>query len=360
MATQPPEPAALFQALSDTTRLRLLRLVHREELNVQELVQILEMRQPRISKHLAVLRDGGWIRQRREGTWSWYRGVPPDAFAGGARLYDEVLRASDRIAEVAHDDAALAVVRAERETRARDVFAKVARDWDRIRREFEHPELQVGILAALVDRRLRVVDVGTGTGALLTLLAAAVNQVVAVDSSEAMLARASQHCRRAGLDNVVFQRADVRALPLRDACADAVYGSLILHHLVRPLEGLAEMARIARPGGQVVVIGFTRHEYVWMRDELAHHQLGFAREEIEELFGAAGLELRHYAVHPGRQSARRRTPEAGGAGSRWPDVFLAVAEKPTASLENRAETRSLASSSGEAGGRNHGGDLQQR
>ena len=65
------DPAALFQSVSDDSRLRLLRLLHRQELNVQELVRITGLSQPRVSKHLAVLRDQGWLRQRREGTWSW-------------------------------------------------------------------------------------------------------------------------------------------------------------------------------------------------------------------------------------------------------------------------------------------------
>jgi len=329
MVVKLQEPAALFQALSDATRLRLLRLLGREELNVQELVRILEMSQPRISKHLAVLRDAGWIRQRREGTWSWYRAVPPEEFAGGNGLARQVFAATESVAHAKEDEAGLAMVLAEREERVRDSFADLADDWDRIRSEYEHPDVHLGAIGALVDRRQRVLDIGTGTGALLPWLAAAVDSVVAMDSSAAMLARARHRCQREGLDHVRFQRADVRDLPLADASCDAAFGSMVLHHVARPEQALAEMARVVRPGGKVVVIAFTRHELTWLRDELAHHRLGFGREEIEKLLQAAGLVPRIYLERGRKPGApQRRSAARQGRELPWPDVFLVVAEKP--------------------------------
>ncbi|MBM4131420.1 helix-turn-helix transcriptional regulator, partial [bacterium] len=81
--TASADPAALFQSISDPTRLRLLRLLARDELNVQELVRITGQSQPGVSRHLAVLRDQGWLAQRREGTWNWYRTQTPTATAAG-------------------------------------------------------------------------------------------------------------------------------------------------------------------------------------------------------------------------------------------------------------------------------------
>jgi DNA-binding transcriptional ArsR family regulator len=76
------DPSALFHSLSDPTRLRLLRLLHRQELNVQEMVRVTGLSQPRISKHLSILRDQGWLQQRREGTYNWYRTVGPPIRSG--------------------------------------------------------------------------------------------------------------------------------------------------------------------------------------------------------------------------------------------------------------------------------------
>ncbi len=322
------DPTLLFHAVSDGTRLRLLRLLGREELNVQELVAAVALNQPRVSKHLAVLRDAGWIQQRREGTWSWYRAVPAAVFSGGEALHAAVTALLTDLPERTEDEIRLAHVIAEREARGRDFFAGVADDWDRIRRQYEHPDLQTGVVAALVPPDLRVADIGTGTGALLPGLAAAAREVVAVDHSSAMLTRARRLCADTAQTNVHFQQADVRALPFGDASFDAAYCSMVLHHLSEPLDAVRELARITRPGGTVVLIEFTRHNLAWMRDELDHRWLGFADDDIARWFAATGLVA-------GRRLVRKRTVRddddiAAAAGREpftWPDVFMAVATR---------------------------------
>lgn len=315
----------LFQAVGERTRLRLLRLLGREELNVQELVTALEVNQPSVSKHLGVLRDAGWVRQRREGTFSWYRLVAADAFRGGQDLHRAVADIVAALPDCGDDDERLAAVIAAREARSRESFAGVADDWDRIRRQYDHPDLKAGVVAALVPNGLRVADVGTGTGALLSVLAATGADVVAVDHSGTMLARARRRCRDSGLPRVAFQRADVHALPFADGVFDATYVSMVLHHVTRPVDALAELTRITRPGGAVVVIDFTQHNLTWMRDELGHRWLGFSLEEMAEWQLAVGLA-------PGRVVQRRRTaetddpaPRPGSEQFTWPEVFLAQA-----------------------------------
>ena len=104
---------------------------------------------------------------------------------------------------------------------------------------------------------------------------------------------------------------------------------MVLHHVTRPAAAVAEMARVVRPGGKVIVIAFTQHDLVWLRDELAHQWLGFTREDMTQMFAESGLQLAHYLQ-------RRRAPDAADRDRqparrerwRWPDVFLAVAEKP--------------------------------
>jgi len=323
------DPVATFQAISDPTRLRLLRLLVREELNVQELVAILELRQPSVSRHLAVLRDAGWIAQRREGTWSWYRAIPAGRFGGGADLQRAVAQAAERIDQAAGDDQRLAAVVAEREHRGRELFAGAADHWDRIRRQYEHPDLQAGLLAALVPAGCCVVDVGTGSGALLPLLSVAASAVVAVDHSATLLERARRRCRDAGCANVSFQRADVRALPLRDGAFDAAYSSMVLHHVAEPGAAVRELARVVRPGGRVAVIEFSHHNLTWMRDELAHHWLGFERGQLEAWFTAAGLQLVRWVQRRRTAPVGEEQPAAAGRGGfTWPDVLLAVADRP--------------------------------
>jgi len=322
------DPAATLHAVSDTTRLRLLRLLSREELNVQELVAALDLRQPSVSRHLAVLRDAGWVEQRREGTFSWYRAVRANGDLHLAALLPAVADLAEQVDTAAVDDGRLAAVLAEREARGRELFAGMADQWDRIREQYEHPDLQAGMVTALVPRGLRVVDVGTGSGALLPLLAAAADEVEAVDHSASLLARARRRCRDAGCRNVRFHEADVRELPFDDGTFDAAYSSMVLHHLPRPVDALRELARVVRPGGSVVVVEFSRHNLTWMREELAHRWLGFDRDELEGWLVSAGLS-------PGRWLRRRRTRDdhielpaaAAREGFIWPDVVLAAATK---------------------------------
>jgi ubiquinone/menaquinone biosynthesis C-methylase UbiE/DNA-binding transcriptional ArsR family regulator len=324
-------PADILQSVSDPVRLRLLRLLVREELNVQEMVRILGMSQPRISKHLAILRDGRWIRQRREGTWSWYRAVPAEEQPQDGDLLRGVLALADRLDEAAQDDRGLAQALVEREARTRAFFAGAAEHWDELRRGFEHPDLKAAALAALVDDRLSVVDIGTGTGALLPLLAGVGAQVAAVDLSAEMLAKARLFCARAGLRGVHFERADVQALPFPAEAFDAAFCAMALHHVSRPAAAMREMARVVRSRGRVVVIGFVRHNLTWVRQKLAHQWLGFAREEIEDLFRGAGLRPHGYLVS--RQSHARGERPEGGRGRQavgWPDLFLASAIKDAA------------------------------
>jgi len=322
-------PAALFQSVSDDSRLRLLRLLGREELNVRELVRITGLSQPRVSKHLAVLREQGWITQRREGTWSWYQTVVPEDFGPGEQIFNQISRAADMVAEAGTDDGRLEVVLGDRRARAKDFFSGIADRWDTIRAEFEHPDIRMGAIGALVTSNLKILDIGTGTGAMLPVFAAAAETVVALDNSEAMLARARVLCRTEGLDNVEFCNADVGDIPFADGVFDACNCSMVLHHVVRPEAALAEMARVVRPGGKLMVTAFCRHEQIWMRDELAHHRLGFDRAEMEELFTGAGLDLNNYLVRgrsPGPESSAENVlPSAGKL--QWPEVFLATGVK---------------------------------
>lgn len=322
-----PDPVTTLHAVSDATRLRLLRLLLREELNVQDLVAVLELRQPSVSRHLSVLRDSGWVQQRREGTFSWYR-----AARQHAELLPVVAELAEQLDTAEADDARLATVLADRDARGRELFAGMADQWDQIRRQYEHPDLQAGMVTALVPAGLRVVDVGTGSGALLPLLAAAADRVDAVDHSAALLARARRRCREAGHENVHFHESDARQLPFDDDLFDAAYSSMVLHHLKRPQEALRELARVTRPGGRVVVVEFSRHNLGWMRDELAHRWLGFERTELEGWLGEAGLVPRRWLRRKRTDDQHIELPAAAGReGFTWPDVVLVVADRMTES-----------------------------
>jgi len=278
----------IFKTLADPTRLRILALLAREELAVHELMEILAMAQSRVSRHLGILREAGLVRDRREGTFVFYRMAAPDAEAwqGAWELVREALR-GDPVAE--GDVATLERVLASRGAGSREFFDAVGPEWDALRKVLGDDLLRARALTRLVPADLRVADIGTGTGILAAELARLGIRVVAVDQSPRMLDAARAKLDSEGVRGVELRRGEASALPLGDDEVDAAFAHMVLHYLPSPADAVREMARITRPDGHVVVVDFVGHDREWMREELGVLWLGFASEEIEAAFTGASL-----------------------------------------------------------------------
>jgi ArsR family transcriptional regulator len=134
-----------------------------------------------------------------------------------------------------------------------------------------------------------VADVGTGTGILALELARLGLRVVAIDQSSRMLEAAREKVAKSGLQGIELRQGDAAALPLEDGSVDAAFAHVVLQYLPSPAEAVAEMARVVRPGGVVVVADFLPHEHEWMRHELGVVWLGFDPEEVRGWFEASHL-----------------------------------------------------------------------
>jgi ArsR family transcriptional regulator len=306
----------IFKTLADPTRVRVLALLEREELAVQELMEALGMAQSRVSRHLAILREAGLVQDRRDGTFVFYRfAIPRDGpWAETWRLVRGSL-AGDSTHE--RDLAALSRVLGERAARTRRFFESVGPEWDALRKVFHDDLLRARAVARLVDPGLVVADVGTGTGILAVELARLGLRVVAIDSSPRMLDAARAKVEQAGLAGIELRLGDAAALPLADAEVDAAVAHMVVQYLASPAEALGEMARAVRPGGPVVVVDFLHHDHEWMRQELGVTWLGFDAAEIEGWFGEAGL-----------GSFRIETEPAPAAGGDLPATFIASGRRP--------------------------------
>jgi len=293
----------VFKTFSDPTRLRILALLELEELAVQELMDILGMAQSRVSRHLAILREAGLLRDRRDGTYVFYRFVPPEEgpWADTWKLVQRSLR-TDSTRE--RDAAALDRVMQARTARTRSFFDSVGPEWDAVRKVFNDDALRARAIARLVPPDLLVADIGTGTGILASELARLGLRVIAIDNSPRMLGAARANFEREGLDRIEIRSGDVRALPLADGEVDAALAHMVLQHLPSPGEAIREMARSVRAGGSVVAVDFVRHSHEWMRQELGAHWLGFADDEVEGWFAAAGLEDFRREIHQAPSGTR--------------------------------------------------------
>jgi ArsR family transcriptional regulator len=282
--------APLFRLLGDEARLRLLRLLSLEQLNVSELTAILGLAQSGVSRHLGLLKDAGVVTEQREGGFTYYA-LAEDLRQGenGSgelwRLLATQFAAAAVTSEGRADDARLEEVRRLRkedfdEHGASDERRQIVpgRSWAAWSRALGH-------LLPAMD----VADLGCGEGYLTIEAARFARRVIAVDRSDAVLARAQDLARRRGLKNIQWKRGRIEALPVRDASVDLALLSQTLHHADDPSRALGEAVRIVRPGGRVLVLDLRSHDQAWVRERLDDRWLGFDDEELAALLDTAGL-----------------------------------------------------------------------
>src|SRR6185436_9994742 len=111
----------------------------------------------------------------------------------------------------------------------------------------------VRLLDEAIAADARIVEVGCGTGQMCIYLARADRLVVGLDLSRAALRLGAEAARRFGLERVRFVESDLRDSGVRAGAFDVVYSSGVLHHTPDPRVSFAQLARLARPGGAIVL-----------------------------------------------------------------------------------------------------------
>jgi SAM-dependent methyltransferase len=280
---------AALEAAGEATRLRILALLSEGELTVTELMAILSQSQPRVSRHLKLLVEAGLIARHREGAWAFFRlsegYLAQEIRAGVIALLDEF----DPV--MAADKRRLSAVRLERKEHAAAYFARYAEDWGRIR-ALHIPEARVeaAVLDVLGEKRFEsVLDLGTGTGRMLEVLAPKAQRAVGLDVSPAMLNVARVTLDAAGLRQVQLRQGDAYAIPPDLSGFDLVVLYQVLHYLDDPARAIREAARALNPRGRLLVVDFAPHAEESLRAEHAHRRLGFGEDEVRQHVADAGL-----------------------------------------------------------------------
>ena len=279
----------VLRAAGEPTRLRILALLGREELAVLELCRVLDQSQPRVSRHLKLLAEAGLVERFPDGAWVFYR---LSAHGQAGEFVAETLARIDPADPVlARDAQRLAQVQAERAADAAEYFARNAARWDEIRSLYvAESDVEAAILEATGPGPFkRLVDLGSGTGRMLTLLAPRVEQALGLDLSQQMLNIARNQVAEAGLERCELRHGDIFGTRLPDASADLVVVHQVLHYLSDPVAAVREAGRIVTDAGKLIIVDFAPHGLEFLREQHQHRRLGFSDAEMKRWLGEAGF-----------------------------------------------------------------------
>jgi ubiquinone/menaquinone biosynthesis C-methylase UbiE len=319
-----------LKALADPLRLRVLAAVAEEELTVGEVQEVVDSVQSSVSRNLAILREAGFVQDRKEGTSVYFsarRNMPEPA----GELFKSLQSRLAEIPEVKRDQARLEECRRRRLRKSESYFESMAGDWERIRKSYFDDRVTALSIEKLLPRDLKLADIGCGTGSLTFELARFARKVIGVDLSHEMLRRARAIARERELENVEFRQGDALELPLPSRSVDAAFCVMVLHFLPDPARAIAGLCRITRPGGSVILVDLVQHKQEWMREQMAHQWPGFDRPAIERWFRQAGATAVDYELtgsFAGEKLARN--------GNRPVEIFVARATLPASAKRKKA------------------------
>ena len=276
-----------LRALSDPTRLRIVALLEKDELSVNELQEITRMGQSRISTHLGLLQDSELVQSRREGKRTFYK-LYPEANDASAEFIDLAIRGAKELPEHESDQINLKRILNRRREQAQVYFNQIAGRFDRVYgpgrswQAFGH--LLLRILPPLV-----VADLGAGEGLLSELLARRCKKVIAVDNSERIVEFGAAKAKKNNLKNLEFRLGDLQSPPIEAQSVDLVILSQALHHAEEPAKAIAAAYKLLKPRGQIVILDLLKHNFEKARELYGDRWLGFPESDLHRWLEHAGF-----------------------------------------------------------------------
>jgi SAM-dependent methyltransferase len=275
-----------LRVFADATRVRLLSLLEAEELTVAELSAITQLAQPRVSTHLAKLKEAGLVRDRRAGVSAYYRFDEAVLDPAQRALWMSISNGSDDplLRQDAERVPGVLAMRAADQNWADSVAGDMerhyspGRTWEALART-ALPLLEPG----------DVLDIASGDGVLAELLAPHSHRYVCVDTSARVVAAAAERLRR--FTNVQVREGDMHALPFAEASFDLVVLMHALTYAAKPAQAVAEAVRVLKRGGRLLLSSLARHEHRAVVEAYSHVNLGFTEKELRRFAEKAGLRI---------------------------------------------------------------------
>jgi ArsR family transcriptional regulator len=276
-----------LKLLADSTRVRILSLLTREELSVAELQEVLDMGQSRISSHLGLLRQGELVLDRREGKKTFYA-INQNFDVQGLALMRAACASVEASEQIVSDRANLKRILEKRKQQSEQYFNSVAgrlgknycpgRSWEAIGHFLLH-----------LTPKIVIADLGAGEGLVSQLLARRAERVTCIDNSPKMVEFGRELAKKNGFSNLSYQLGDIEEVPLKDASVDLALLSQALHHAQHPEVAIREAFRILKPGGELVIIDLLEHQFEKARELYADVWMGFSENTLYQFLKHAGF-----------------------------------------------------------------------
>ncbi|TGN19566.1 ArsR/SmtB family transcription factor [Leptospira idonii] len=284
-----------LKAVSDETRVRILHILSFGAFSVNEVVDILEMGQSRISRHLKILTDAGLISSRREGSLV-YSYLPQSVsfsdesqnLAFPSELTSLILSYKEELPEREKDQKMVSYILENRERKSKGFFDRVAENWESLQEEILNPKLyRSWILDQLPSNSQQIMDLGCGPGGLIPYILPKAKRVIGVDSSTNMIDTAL--AVYGNNPSVQLIQAQLESLPIENEACEAVVGSMVMHHISHPPAVLEEIHRVLKPNGVFCFVDLLKHNHEMMRDNFADLWLGFDPDLLESWMTNSGF-----------------------------------------------------------------------
>lgn len=276
-----------LRALSDPTRLRIIALLEKDELSVNELQEVTRLGQSRISTHLGLLQESQLVQSRREGKRTYYK-LNESADSVAREFIQLAIRGAQEMPEHSADQLNLRRILSRRKEQAQVYFNQVAGRFDRSYGPGRSWQA-LGHLLLRIIPPIVVADLGSGEGLISELLARRAKKVIAVDNSEKIIAFGAAKAKKNGLKNLEFRLGDLEHPPIDANSVDLVILSQALHHAADPAKAIAGAHKILRSGGQLLMLDLLKHNFEKARELYGDCWLGFAESDLHHWLEAAGF-----------------------------------------------------------------------
>ncbi|CCK80284.1 ArsR/SmtB family transcription factor [Desulfobacula toluolica] len=283
-----------FKALSDKTRVRLLYVLQKYELNVNEIVLVVDMIQSGVSRHLKILMESGLLTSRRDGSFIYYSAAKNENIKTFIKLIDQSLEKEKLTGQDVKKAREMIKIR---QNKTKRFFKTVAPQWDQLKKEVLGNFDLNSMIMKKISFHGNISDLGCGTGELIESLSVEVSHnLIGIDSSPEMLELA--RLRLSGTDNAELRLGEIEHLPMKNKEIDTAIMNMVLHHISQPEISIAEVYRVLKPGGIFILSDFEKHNQEKIKDIMGGSWLGFEKEKIKTWLTDTGFHLKTIESYP--------------------------------------------------------------